>query len=150
MSDKSNSGGSGRGEVWVVAQLVLIAAIFLAPPSDEWPDLLRALSTLLGLIIGIVGLAVVGLSAARLGNSLTIFPRPLEDGKLTRSGIYGIVRHPMYLGVILGTLGWVVLRTSTLGLTLILVLGVLLDAKARREEIWLSEKYPDYGEYRQK
>jgi protein-S-isoprenylcysteine O-methyltransferase Ste14 len=36
---------------------------------------------------------------------------------------------------------------SLLALGLALALAVLLDLKARREEVWLREKYPGYAEY---
>ncbi len=147
-SNKSNNVQASRGELWVVGQLALLAAILLAPSSEEWPDGLRTISMIAGVVIGIIGLLVIAMGGARLGSSLTIFPRPVEHGKLARQGIYRVVRHPMYFGVILSTLGWVMLSTSTLGLILILVLGVFFDAKSRREEIWLVEKYPDYETYR--
>jgi protein-S-isoprenylcysteine O-methyltransferase Ste14 len=45
------------------------------------------------------------------------------------------------------SLGWACLWRSLPGAALALIQAVLLDAKARREERWLREKFPGYGEY---
>jgi protein-S-isoprenylcysteine O-methyltransferase Ste14 len=43
--------------------------------------------------------------------------------------------------------GWAYLWDSGRGVALALIQAVLLDIKARREERWLREKFPDYDEY---
>ena len=50
--------------------------------------------------------------------------------------------------VILGALGWSLLRGSLIGLALTVGLFLFFDRKARREESWLMEKFPDYAAYR--
>ena len=139
---------SGRGEAWVFVQIVLLLAIVLSP---GWPN---GLSNLLvigtGLIIGIAGLAIVALSASSLGRTMSVFPRPINDGHLTQTGLYAVVRHPIYCGVIAAALGWAIFRLSWPALILTIVLAIFFDRKAAREELWLMEKYPEYGSYRQR
>ncbi|MFQ3536931.1 MAG: isoprenylcysteine carboxylmethyltransferase family protein [Aggregatilineales bacterium] len=143
---------SERGEVWVILQLVLLTALIFAPAlvSETWSapvaDAARALSWL----IGAPGLLIVGVAALYLGRNLTIFPKPKPDGFLTRRGIYRIVRHPMYCGVILCAVGWSLWRTSLLALLLSLVLCLFFDRKATQEERWLQAQYPEYAEYRRR
>jgi protein-S-isoprenylcysteine O-methyltransferase Ste14 len=60
------------------------------------------------------------------------------------------VRHPIYTGLILGTLGWSLWRSSLLGVGLAVLLLVFFDLKSRREERWLTEAYPGYPEYRRR
>jgi protein-S-isoprenylcysteine O-methyltransferase Ste14 len=133
-------------------QVLLLLAIFFAPRQFEGlpalPDFLAGVSAVAGVVIGAAGLALVGVSALHLGRNLTVFPRPKADGALTQTGVYGIVRHPMYGGVLLSALGWSLLRASLPGVILSLLLGLFFDRKARREEVWLVEKYPEYTEYR--
>ena len=148
MNEKPQSGhDSGRGEAWVFVQIVLLLAIVLSP---GWPN---GLSNLLvigtGLIIGIAGLAIVALSASSLGRTMSVFPRPINDGHLTQTGLYAVVRHPIYCGVIAAALGWAIFRLSWPALILTIVLAIFFDRKAAREELWLMEKYPEYGSYRQ-
>jgi len=141
-----------RGEAWVAVQIVLLLGIALVPASIGgflvWPENLIGPTALIGVGIGLVGLVIVGLSATSLGRSLSIFPRPIDDGTLVQSGLYRLVRHPIYLGVILAALGWSLFRTSVLALLLTLILFIFFDRKAAREEIWLAQKYPEYAEYR--
>ena len=65
-----------------------------------------------------------------------------------RHGVYGLVRHPIYTAVILLALGYALAFNSVLAVLGALVLFIFFDSKARREELWLMEKYPDYGNYR--
>ena len=60
------------------------------------------------------------------------------------------MRHPIYAGLIALSFGWANLWGSGRGVVLALIQAVLLDIKARREERWLREKFPDYDEYAMK
>jgi protein-S-isoprenylcysteine O-methyltransferase Ste14 len=143
-----------QGAAWALGQLILLVLILLVPVQIDglpgWPESLRGMSVVAGLLVGAAGILLLILSGLQLGANLTIFPRPKADGSLTQSGVYAFVRHPMYSGVLLVALGWTLLRTSIPGLILTLVLGLFFDRKARREEVWLVEKYPDYGAYRKR
>jgi protein-S-isoprenylcysteine O-methyltransferase Ste14 len=128
--------------------MVLFAVILFAPrvPPLEFPLWLR----LLGLVILAIG-GVFGTDGAlALGRNLTPFPKPMEGGTLVTSGVYGLVRHPIYTGLILGTLGWGIFRSNLLGAGLAVALFVFFDLKSRREERWLAEAYPDYEDYRKR
>lgn len=143
---------AGRGETWVVVQIILLTGIVLVPARIgnflAWPDVLIGPTAVIGVGIGIIGLIIVGVSALNLGGSLSVFPRPKDEGTLIQRGLYGLVRHPIYLGVILSALGWSLFRTSILALILTVILFIFFDRKAAREEIWLAQKYPEYPAYR--
>jgi protein-S-isoprenylcysteine O-methyltransferase Ste14 len=141
-----------RGEVWVYVQVVILGAIFLAPFLDDgWPiAALNNLSRVVGFFIGLVGLTLVALAAGYLGQSLTALPRPRDEGQFTDRGVYGIVRHPMYGGVILTALGWSLFWVSPIGTLLSLGLAVFFDRKSVPEEAWLTDKYPQYADYRKR
>lgn len=151
-ADNASGPQSGKGTAWVIGQIVLLAGVVLVPPQiGNLPTLSGALyvvSLIAGLLIGAAGLGIVGLSALFLGTNLSIFPKPKDDGTLTQTGLYALVRHPMYSGVLLCALGWSLFRASLPSLLLTIVVAVFFDRKARREEMWLMQKYPDYGEYR--
>lgn len=137
-----------RGEGWVAAQLVLLAAVAVAPPSAcaACPSWLRVVGLLL-LALG-TGLGSWGLWA--LGRNLTPFPQPLDGGELVTHGPYRVVRHPLYAALVLAAAGWALARTSGIGLVLAAALFALLDRKSRREEAWLEEAYPGYAAYRER
>ncbi len=135
-----------RGGGWVIGQAVLMVAVVAAGPGlagRPWPAAARAAGAL-GLLAGaLVGLAGV----ASLGRYRTIFPRPVAGSRLIQGGVYGVVRHPLYSSVVLVSLGWTLLWSSGVGVLLAAVLGVFLEAKARREERWLRERFPEYEAY---
>jgi protein-S-isoprenylcysteine O-methyltransferase Ste14 len=66
---------------------------------------------------------------------------------LISDGIYRRLRHPIYAGLILLALGWSLLTASVLALVLTGAFAVLLDLKARREEVWLRDRFPGYAAY---
>jgi len=85
-----------------------------------------------------------------LGTNITPFPRPIAGGKLVTSGVYALVRHPIYAGLIVAAFGWALVRMNPLGVFLALLLLGFFDLKSRREEAWLMEVYRDYVDYRRR
>lgn len=138
-----------RGEGWFGLQVVFLAAVagagFLLGP--DWNGLLRMATTLIGIALLAAGIALGILGIRELDVSLTPLPHPTDDGRLVEHGIYRRIRHPIYVGVLLSALGWALLTASIVALVLAIGLAVLLDLKARREEAWLDERYPDYAAY---
>jgi protein-S-isoprenylcysteine O-methyltransferase Ste14 len=138
-----------RGEGWVVAQVVLLAAAGLAGFVDPQ----RAASWgnpagVVGGVVSVAGLVIVGAAYRAIRSSFSPFPRPVAGGSLVESGIYGRIRHPMYVGVVLVAFGWSLVTGSILALAFATGLAALFDAKARREESWLTASHPAYRAYR--
>jgi len=67
-----------------------------------------------------------------------------------RGGPYRWVRHPMYSGEILATLGFCLLKFSYFNLFLTLLFVLLLALRARFEEEKILPVYPEYADYRKK
>ena len=93
-----------------------------------------------------VGLAVWGMKS--LGPSLTPGTEPLPGAPLVTTGAYAHVRHPIYGGVVLILAGYTLAWSNWV---LALIVGVVarqfFEAKARAEERWLVERYPQYARY---
>ncbi len=72
------------------------------------------------------------------------------DG-LAMGGVFGRVRHPMYLGTVLFYFGLAVLTLSLLSLAFCLLIFLLYNRLADYEERLLDERFGDeYTEYRTK
>ena len=139
-----------RGEGWVVLQLVLFAAIVGCGFAHVyWPHSLESFLAVLGLVIAVAGVVVLVLGALSLGRSFTPLPRPHDRAEFRESGAFGIVRHPIYGGIVLVALGWSI-ADAPLALVPTALLALVFDLKARREEAWLLERYPEYAAYRER
>jgi protein-S-isoprenylcysteine O-methyltransferase Ste14 len=104
-----------------------------------------------GLCLIVAGLVVRWLSIARLWRYFTVDVAISPDHRLLTSGIYGIIRHPSYLGSIVSFLGLGVALSSWIALLLIAVpvtgsfLGrIVIEEKALREAF--GEEYLEYCE----
>lgn len=141
-----------RGEWYVVAQVVLMALIFLGPRSlpglPRWPS--RPIVVGVGLLLIVVGGLFFSAAVFGLGRNLTPLPHPKADATLTTTGPYRLVRHPIYCGGLVISFGWALLVHSWTTLLFALLLLLLFDRKARREERWLEEKFPGYAAYRRR
>jgi protein-S-isoprenylcysteine O-methyltransferase Ste14 len=138
-----------RGEWWVIIQATLLTLFVIVPtigPAWPKPDAFR----FVGWVFVAIGIVLLTWSALNLGHSFTPFPRPVPQGQLVTTGAYRFVRHPIYFAVFIGCLGLALASTSPLRLALTLVLLVFFDLKARREEVWLQEQYPEYATYRKR
>jgi protein-S-isoprenylcysteine O-methyltransferase Ste14 len=144
---------------WVWGQLALFLLIALAAPllprhvnlgSADFmlnrvdPSWIRWL----GAVVMAAGVFVMGWSARSLGRNLTPGIEPLPGAELVTSGAYAYVRHPIYTGVVLLLAGYTLVWSNW---TLAVLAGFIalqyFQAKARAEEKWLMERFPDYQVY---
>jgi protein-S-isoprenylcysteine O-methyltransferase Ste14 len=95
----------------------------------------------------ILGTLIALLAAINLGKNLTPLPRPKENAELIQGGLYRFVRHPIYFGVIVLSLGWGLIQQSTLVWLYTLIIAIFFDIKSRIEERWLVERFSAYADY---
>jgi protein-S-isoprenylcysteine O-methyltransferase Ste14 len=138
-----------KGEGWVIIQVILFALIALAP-QVSLPWVATWIPTLLGYSLLTFGLCLLFVSILNLGKNLTPFPRPIPNGKMVTTGMYSLVRHPMYFSIILVCLGFSLLTINPIRLGLTGLIFVFLDAKSRQEETWLKQQYPNYVDYQKR
>ena len=139
---------SGIG--FVVVQAVLLGILFFGPTHLN-PDASitppNDLLLWLGYGFFILGTAIALMAAFHLGKNLTPLPRPKENAELIQGGLYGFVRHPIYFGVIVLSLGWGLIQQSTLVWLYVVIIVIFFDIKSRKEEQWLVERFSDYADY---
>ena len=145
------SGGSpkrgffARGGAWVLAQSGSMLAVLALGPLTAGNSGSVWRLTALGLLLAGAAFGISG--AWVLGRNRTIFPKPNNGSQLIRHGVYRLVRHPLYTSVTLLSLAWAAWWSSVPTLAVAVAQAVLLDRKARREEAWLRECFPEYAEY---
>jgi protein-S-isoprenylcysteine O-methyltransferase Ste14 len=70
---------------------------------------------------------------------------------LVTRGVYGVIRHPSYLGLLVGSLGWALAFRSVLGVLLTALLIPPLLARMNAEERLLHTQFGDeYAAYRRR
>ncbi len=137
-----------RGGGWVALQFLLLAVLAVVGVLGwgGWGTYAGAIGTI-GVLVMAAGTIVAVFAVVGLGPALTAVPAPNEGGPLRTDGVYGVVRHPIYLGLILLATGFS-LVTTPWGLLVTALLAVELDLKRRVEERFLQATYPQYAVYR--
>ena len=130
---------------WIWAQnLLTLAALVVAPVFQQRSGTGQIL---IGAALYLCG-AIIGFLAVRdLGRNRSPHPQPLATSSLVQSGVYALMRHPLYTSLILLTVGWSIGWNSVPALAIAATLALFLDQKARVEERYLGNRYPEYGDY---
>ena len=141
-----------RGNRWIFIPLALIGmlAAFLPAYTDRkdfWVldgDMVRWLGFALFVAGGVLRMWPVFVLGHRFSGLVAI-----QHGHvLVTKGIYSVVRHPSYLGLLVNSLGWALAFRSAVGMMLVIVTLPLILARIKAEEMLLrttfGSEYDDY------
>jgi protein-S-isoprenylcysteine O-methyltransferase Ste14 len=142
-----NLGRHGGG--WVALQFLLLGILALVGVRGwgGWGVTFPGVVGTIGMLVMSAGTIVAVFAVLGLGSSLRAAPAPLEGAALRTDGMYGVVRHPIYFGLILIATGFS-LATTPWALLVTAALAVVLDLKRRVEERFLEATHPQYAVYR--
>jgi protein-S-isoprenylcysteine O-methyltransferase Ste14 len=142
-----------RGNRWVIFAVIVVglASAIIPPWNDRagfWTidgETTRWIGVALLSIGGVLRIAPVFVLGHRFSGLVAI----QRDHRLVTGGLYGVIRHPSYLGLLLGALGWVLAFRSAVGVLLTLLLIPVLVARIRAEEALLESHFgEEYAVYR--
>lgn len=141
---------------WVLAAVMGIALvlIFFLPYGDRRglltfakADALRYVG--LGLYAG--GGAVVLVALRTLGKQYSGYVTLQKDHQLVQSGIYGVIRHPIYLRGLLVSVGLPLVFRSWLVFPVFLLVSVFVTRRIQQEEKLLAEQFgAEFEAYRRR
>ena len=101
-----------------------------------------------GAVVFVSGIALAIWARVHLGRNWGMPMTERLEPELVTSGPYRYVRHPIYTGLLLGTLG-TALATNLVGLVIVLALGGVFYYSARVEERNMTAAFPAaYPAYR--
>lgn len=127
--------------LWFTAMLVVSAL----DHRFGWSDVPTA-AVLIGNVLVAVGLGITQLVIEQ--NNYAAATITIEaDQKLVSTGLYGLVRHPMYFGVLIMTIGMPLALDSYWGLVFIVPGVVVLAYRIVDEEKLLTQELTGYVEY---
>jgi len=142
-----------RGNRWVLVAFGLIGLLSAYLPAytdrkDIWTldgEAIRWLGVLLFTAGGALRIWPVFVLGRRFSGLVAIQP----GHELVTTGIYGVIRHPSYLGLLVNALGWALAFRSGVGVLLVTLMVLPLLARIRAEEALLHAQFGEaYDAYR--
>jgi protein-S-isoprenylcysteine O-methyltransferase Ste14 len=143
--DKSNR--------WIFFPILVISVLLMWLPAycdrtETWVidgEIVRYL----GLVVFVAGSTLRLAAVFVLGRRCTGLVAIQENHQLMTTGLYSRIRHPSYLGLLVGMAGWALVFRSVAGLVLVGMIVPILVARMRSEEaLLLSEFGEEYAAYR--
>ena len=141
-----------RGNRWVIAAFGIIGLLAGYLPAytdriDFWTidgDTVRWIGVALFVAGGALRLWPVFVLGNRFSGLVAIQP----GHTLVTDGIYSVIRHPSYLGLLVNALGWALAFRSSVGVLLTALMIPPLLARMRSEEALLRSHFGDaYASY---
>jgi len=144
-----------RSNRWVIGALTVLGLMLAFAPA--YTDR-REIATIDGETIRWIGVALYAVGCVlRLWPVFVLGPRfsglvAIQPGHtLVTSGVYGVIRHPSYLGLLISALGWALAFRSGVGVLLTLLLIPPVLARIRAEEAFLRAHFgAEYDAYRRR
>ncbi|CAG9168017.1 methyltransferase family protein [Cupriavidus pinatubonensis] len=144
-----------RGNRWVLAAFGVLGLLSGFVPAwndriDFWTidgDAMRWFGVFVYAAGGVLRLVPVFILGRRFSGLVAIQP----GHTLVTTGLYGVIRHPSYLGLVVSSLGWVLGFRSGAGIILTLLMIPPLVARIHAEEALLRSQFgAEYEAYRAK
>ena len=125
---------------WTSVPFAALDDRFLPPaPAIQW----------LGTAMVAAGLAFMAWARVHLGGNWSGWVALKQSHELIRSGPYGVVRHPIYSGLLLAILGTAIAFGRLRDVLAFVLMAVAVWRKAGLEESYLMGIFPDsYARYR--
>jgi protein-S-isoprenylcysteine O-methyltransferase Ste14 len=136
------------GTKWVVAQALVLGLIAMAVISmggEATPP-----TTITAILLFVAGQAMAIAAALQMGQYISAHPAPAPGASLLQHGIFRLVRHPMYGGVMLMATAIAIFDVNPAALVLTGVLAAVFHGKSRYEESLLAATFLGYEEYRKR
>jgi protein-S-isoprenylcysteine O-methyltransferase Ste14 len=136
--------------------LIIGGLVFLVPahgyhgPLRLW--LVTRLEAWICVAVVAIGFALSAWARVHLGPLWSGTITKKADHRIIDTGPYGIVRHPIYTGILIAVYATMAAKGTVLGLIGALIITIGIWMKARLEERWLSEELgaETYGAYRRR
>ena len=131
--------------IYVTIQFILLTIFFI--PLIQYTFQSFLVIKYLGAFVSFLGFLIILIAILQLNKNLTPFPTPIKNGELISTGLYKYIRHPIYTGIFLASIGIAFYTCSYWQLAIAIILLILFYFKSKYEESLLIRKYKDYEAY---
>jgi len=146
--DKKDKDKGSLGIIWITIGIAIplgiVSSIFFNIPISH----LR-ITPYVGLFIIIAGMILRFISIWSLGKFFTVDVTIRDNHKIKQDGLYRIIRHPSYTGMLLSFIGlgisinnWISLLTISILVTTAMLYRIKIEERALKEQFGLE--YSDY------
>ena len=159
LAERTKMPGSDNQKGWdryvLVGALIAFAAWLVIMPLDaerfRWSPAFPVWLKILGGLLLIPAIYLIERTTME-NTYLSTMVRIQSERKqrVISTGVYGFVRHPLYLGCLMMMIGGPLLVGSLYGLVIAFVASLALTGRITGEEKMLTEELEGYTEYRQK
>ena len=120
--------------------IVVVGALFIAPlfPQNRF-NISPYFSLPAGILLFVSGWIIIIFAFLKIG----VIPAVRKKSDLLTSGIYSVIRHPIYSGTLIAVLGWSILFKSIILIVYFPILCLLYLVGTVFEERSLIEEYGD-------
>ena len=133
-----------KKDIFFVGTQLVLFILYVTPTSSYPLKYDSKIAENIFFIITLVGILLIGISLLLLNKNLTPFPSPKQNSELIKTGVYKIIRHPIYTGLIMTTFFYALYSHSLLKIVIAIILFILFYFKSKYEEILLCDKFPEY------
>jgi protein-S-isoprenylcysteine O-methyltransferase Ste14 len=106
--------------------------------------------SLLGVFFFIIGSTIQISGLIKLGDKFSNVVELQNDHDLVKSGIYKIIRHPIYLGIILMSFSSILILNTIYPLIFVIASFASIIARIQKEEKYLKNNLQGYADYTKK
>jgi protein-S-isoprenylcysteine O-methyltransferase Ste14 len=126
---------------WVAFMPLDVFRLRLLPQPPLWLSAVGAVACLGGAAVALLAVAQNRFAAP------TVQDQSASGQEVVDTGLYGLIRHPLYAGNLLSWAGAALWLGSTAALTGVIGLGLFTAARIAVEEVELRRTLPGYGAY---
>ena len=141
---------SEQRSVVALSGLMFLAAFILAGLSFRFGWLMLPFPVSIAAAVVLLAGYVMYAEVLRENTYLSRTIEVQEDQKVIDTGLYGVVRHPMYLATVILFLSMPLILGSVISFLIMLLYIPIIAKRIRNEEQVLEEGLPGYPEYKEK
>jgi protein-S-isoprenylcysteine O-methyltransferase Ste14 len=146
--DKKGQDKGSLGIVWITVAIAIISGVFCSI-NFNFPIGRMLIIPYTGLILIIIGMIFRFIAVWSLGRLFTVDVTIRENHAIKKDGLYKIIRHPSYSGMLLSFIGFGISLNNWISIfiiTILVTIGLLYRIKIE-EKLLIDQFGSEYKEY---